>query len=140
MRAMLWCACAGGPCQTPVEPAQRALWRLSRGPCCARARAPVPAAATQARARGQLFPYKDLQALRMAFHKRYKLTFGTSVEPSDAVLSRLYREIGKRVGKVHDVLKTKTLTHTYMERARSACFRSRIQPRTREGGSCAALA
>lgn len=55
-----------------------------------------------------------LGSLREAFHRRYKLQFGAQVEPSDGLVSRIYREIDNKLLHVHDVFKTKTLTHTFM--------------------------
>ena len=57
---------------------------------------------------------KALNDLRDAFHRRYKLTFGAQVEPSDQLVSRIYKEIERRMCQVHDVFRTKTLTHTFM--------------------------
>ena len=57
---------------------------------------------------------KELNDLRDAFHRRHKLSFGAQVEPSDQLVSRIYKEIERRMCQVHDVFRTKTLTHTFM--------------------------
>lgn len=57
---------------------------------------------------------KALNDLRDNFHRRHKLSFGAQVEPSDQLVSRIYKEIERRMCQVHDVFRTKTLTHTFM--------------------------
>ena len=53
----------------------------------------------------------DLRTVKIQFWKRYKLRYPTEVMPGDQILSRLYRELDKRMLTVYDVWKAKTLMH-----------------------------
>ena len=56
----------------------------------------------------------DLNNLRDSFHRRYKLSFGAQVEPSDQLVSRVFKEMDRRMMQVHDVFKTKSLMHLFL--------------------------
>ena len=58
-----------------------------------------------------LLPEAELTDLRDRFWERYKLNFGVLVEPSDYLVSRLHKEMAKRLLQVPPVFKTKSLTH-----------------------------
>eukprot|EP00971_Amphidinium_carterae_P346958 6488727-Amphidinium_carterae.1 len=58
-----------------------------------------------------LLPEQDLTNLKTLFWSRYKLDFSVSTEPSDFLISRISRELQKRLLQVHSVWRTKTLTH-----------------------------
>eukprot|EP00971_Amphidinium_carterae_P129350 2561990-Amphidinium_carterae.1 len=58
-----------------------------------------------------LLPEQDLTNLKTLFWSRYKLDFNISTEPSDFLVSRISRELQKRLLQVHSVWRTKTLTH-----------------------------
>lgn len=73
----------------------------------------VAQAGTEATELDGLLSERELSAMRENFHRRYRLTFDAHVDPSDALVSRLHREIARRLCQVHDVARVKTLTHTY---------------------------
>ena len=58
-----------------------------------------------------LLPQPDLDDLDNRFWSRYKVRYPAWVKPGDLLVSRLSREIGKRLLTVQDVWKTRTLLH-----------------------------
>jgi hypothetical protein len=52
-----------------------------------------------------------LDDLNTRFWKRYHTRIATELEPSDFLISRLSKELAKRLLQVHPVYKVKTLTH-----------------------------
>ena len=61
-----------------------------------------------------LLPDAELSELRDGFHRRYKLSFAAAVEPSDLLVSRVFKELSRRMLQIHDVYKTRTLVHGFM--------------------------
>lgn len=60
-------------------------------------------------------PTDELKSMKEAFWQRYKLTFSAGVEPSDSLVSRVSRELSKRMLTVFPVLKVRTLTHQVLQ-------------------------
>ena len=52
----------------------------------------------------EVLPGNDLNDLKNAFFRRYKVTFPSEVLPSDRLVSRLFREIHKRALTMKDIL------------------------------------
>ena len=68
----------------------------------------------------KLLPQPELDNLHDIFWVRHRLTFDPDEEPADALVSRLSREITRRLLTVRDVWATKTLSHQLRsERKRS---------------------
>ncbi len=59
----------------------------------------------------ELLPDRDLTDLSRAFWYRYKQTFPPTIDPSDLVVSRLVREIRKRLLSVRDLAWVKPMSH-----------------------------
>ena len=58
-----------------------------------------------------LLPQVELDGLDAHFWARYKVRYPAWVRPSDLLISRLSREIGKRLLSIHDIWKTRSLLH-----------------------------
>ena len=58
-----------------------------------------------------LLPQLELDGLDAYFWARYKVRYPAWVRPSDLLISRLSREIGKRLLSIHDIWKTRSLLH-----------------------------
>ena len=58
-----------------------------------------------------LLPQPDMDELRDAFWGRYKLVFPIEVEPGDSLVSRVAKEMRKRVMTVRSVWQTKAQNH-----------------------------
>jgi hypothetical protein len=58
-----------------------------------------------------LLPQPDLDDLVKSFWQRYHLRFAPAVEPSDLLISRLNKELDKRLLTVRNVWQTRTMTH-----------------------------
>ena len=58
-----------------------------------------------------LLTQPELDSLDGHFWMRYKVRYPSWVRPSDLLISRLSREIGKRLLSIHDVWKTRSLLH-----------------------------
>ena len=69
-----------------------------------------------------ILPQPELDSLADRFWSRYHVTYPPEVNPSDLVLSRLSREISKRMLSVRDVWKIKTQSH----QSRAEAKRTRI--------------
>ncbi len=59
----------------------------------------------------ELLPEADLRDIAKSFWARYRTTFPPTIEPSDLVVSRLGREIKKRLISVRDIAWVKTMAH-----------------------------
>ena len=55
-----------------------------------------------------------LRDVQVQYWKRYKMKYPVEVNPSDQLLSRVYREMEKRLLTVYDIWKVKTLKHQVM--------------------------
>ena len=55
-----------------------------------------------------------LRDVKVQYWKRYKMKYPVEVNPSDQLLSRVYREMEKRLLTVYDIWKVKTLKHQVM--------------------------
>ena len=51
----------------------------------------------------ELLPRPELDQLAEAFWKRHKQQYAAAVEPSDSLISRLFKEIAKRATTVRDI-------------------------------------
>ena len=58
-----------------------------------------------------LLPQPDLDDLVRMFWQRYHLRFAPSVEPSDLLISRLSKELDKRLLTVRNIWQIRTMTH-----------------------------
>ncbi len=59
----------------------------------------------------QLLPEPELDGIRKKFWGRHKFAYPPHLEPSDAVVSRLQREIQKRMLTVRDIAWVRTMAH-----------------------------
>ncbi len=59
----------------------------------------------------ELLPESELDGLKKMFFKRHKQTFPPHMDPSDAVVSRLQRELKKRMLTVRDISWVKSMAH-----------------------------
>ena len=57
-----------------------------------------------------LLSAEQLNDLKEAFWRRYKVRYAADIEPSDAMLSRVAKELTKKMLTVHPVLKVRTMT------------------------------
>ena len=55
-----------------------------------------------------------LREIKLQFWKRYRMKHPVEITPSDHLLSRCYRELGKRLLSVYDIWRVKTLRHQVM--------------------------
>ena len=55
-----------------------------------------------------------LSEIKLQFWKRYRMKHPVEITPSDHLLSRCYRELGKRLLSVYDIWRVKTLRHQVM--------------------------
>ena len=60
---------------------------------------------------GSLLQQQQLDTLSEMFHVRYHISLPPWLAPSDALVSRLSKELEKRLLSVRDVVKSKTLEH-----------------------------
>ena len=59
----------------------------------------------------ELLPQPELDELEQAFWTRYHLRYAPEVEPADLLVSRLSKEMSKRLLTVRSVWQTRTMTH-----------------------------
>ena len=89
----------------------RNAWNSSR-----EAKARITARPTLAVDDLEVLPQAELDSLSDQFHKRYKLQWPADIEPSDALTSRLSREMERRTLSLISLESVKTLAH-YHSRA-----------------------
>ena len=59
----------------------------------------------------ELLPAEEMNGVLDVFHARYKIRWPTPVMPSDALVSRVVKEVTKRVITLRDVWKSRTQAH-----------------------------